>query len=81
MDVQENQPAGAMPLADVRTQTDGFVGEHNAPCPVCRKNHAVWFLNAGTFHPCQECEQQGWMLVRAKTKFQRWLLSTFFKMF
>lgn len=45
--------------------------EHNFPCPVCHKRHAVYQLSAGyvdsgTFWPCWECQNKGWELVKRR---------------
>ena len=50
---------------------------HNMPCPVKGSEyHAVY--SGGIFEPSWEAQREGWKLVRANTRFQRFLLSRFF---
>lgn len=68
-----------MELAKIEVNDFGGApfAEHNMPCPVCRKQPAVIFLNMGTFHPCRKCESAGWVTVKA-TGWKRWLLRKMF---
>ncbi len=55
------------PLAEIRVNDFGGspFAEHNMPCPICRQNHAVMYLNTGVFWPCGECEnERGWYTIR-----------------
>ena len=65
---------GVMELAEIKVDDFGGapVAEHNMPCPVCRKNPAVLLLNDGTFNPCHECSEKGWVTVKMP-KWLRWL--------
>jgi hypothetical protein len=50
---------GEMKLADIHIKTDGGPwAEHNMPCAVCGKKHAMLDLETGFFHPCWECRNK-----------------------
>lgn len=67
---------------------------HSMPCPVYHGGHntgtpklndsetygpqEVALFSQGVFHPSYKAQAEGWRLVRVQTKFQRWLLQTFF---
>lgn len=40
----------------------GIFVEHNMPCAVCLKGHAMLYMNTGVFHPCIACDEAGWRL-------------------
>lgn len=70
-----------------KIEVDDFGGSpvatHNFPCPVCHKNHAVYWLTAyhrmsGTFSPCWSCQNIGWMLIKVDCKWIRKLISKWF---
>jgi len=62
-----------MELAKIEVKTDGGPWcEHNMPCSVCGKTVAVMDMNSGTFEPCWECQQQGWLTVRLPRWLARW---------
>jgi hypothetical protein len=42
------------------------IAEHNMPCAVCGREHAVLCLNNGTFEPCWNCQRAGWVLIDRK---------------
>lgn len=67
------------PLLVPTIAVDGPVAHHDMPCAVNRDNHAVLDLSQGVFKPSWECQEQGWHLIKADTKFQRWLIRKFFK--
>lgn len=39
---------------------------------------AVLDCNKGVFKPSWQAQEEGWALVKANTRFQRWLLTRFF---
>jgi len=43
----------------------GLFIEHNMPCGVCLKNHAVYALHLGVFAPCWDCQEEGWQLKKS----------------
>lgn len=55
----------------------GIVVDHNMPCPVHLDKPAVLNTSTGRFDVSWQARQEGWRLVQAKTKFQKWLLKTF----
>lgn len=67
-----------MELLKVEIVTDGGPwAEHNMPCAVCYKQYAVIQLNTWRFHPCWDCQKQGFNLTHAKSKLSKWILSFF----
>lgn len=52
---------------------------HDQACAVMPKESAVYNLNTGIFHPSWKAREKGFHLVHAKTKFQKWLIKSFFK--
>jgi hypothetical protein len=42
----------------------GIYAEHDMACPVCSSRGAILHLNDGTFHPCDLCFADGWVLIR-----------------
>lgn len=57
----------------------GMGYEHNMPCAVySATDGAVLDCNTGKFHPSWRAQREGWRLVRARSRFQRWLLAKFF---
>ena len=61
---------------------DGMYADHNMACAVHHYaddlQPAVVNCQTGVFHPSWKAQGEGWQLVQATTKFQRWLLKTFF---
>lgn len=52
---------------------------HDMPCAIYHDtNHAVLNSNIGVFEPSWKAQGEGWRLVKANTKFQKWLLNKFF---
>lgn len=69
-----------MSLAEIKIETDGGPWvTHNAPCSVFGDEHAVLDLNNGIFLPSWKAQGEGWRLVKADTRFRRWILHTLFK--
>lgn len=62
------------PLAKIEMHGDGMFVEHNMPCAVCGKKHAVYNMNEGTFSPCWACQIKGHKLVQLKNGWFSWLL-------
>lgn len=59
----------------------GICVDHDQACAVYHTEGvqpAVIELNTGVFQPSWKAQQEGWRLVQAKTKFQRWLIEFFF---
>lgn len=57
----------------------GMGYDHNMPCCVYTDSEpAVLNTNLGVFGPSWKARQEGWQLIQAKTRFQRWLLKKFF---
>lgn len=54
--------------------TNDMIPEHNFPCPVCRKKHAVYYVNMRAFTPCWNCQKKHWHLIKIKSRILRWLL-------
>ena len=50
----------------------GPAATHDMACAVCHNKHAVYCLNTGTFSPCWECQEAGWILHRATSWLSRW---------
>lgn len=63
----------------------GMAYDHDMPCAVyhgdSEGSHAVLNSNKGVFEPSWKAQREGWQLVQAKTKFQKWLLRKFFSRF
>ncbi len=38
---------GNSPPATIQIEVDGPIADHNFPCPVCQKEHAVLQMNTG----------------------------------
>ncbi|KKM67127.1 hypothetical protein LCGC14_1474300 [marine sediment metagenome] len=51
----------------------GLAATHNFPCPVCKTNTAILFMNDGQFYPCDQCSSKGWHTVKLN-RFWRWAL-------
>jgi hypothetical protein len=52
---------------------------HNMPCCVHHDSeHAILETSVGVFAPSWKAQDEGWRLVKAETKLQRWLLKKFF---
>ena len=57
----------------------GMGYEHDMPCAIyTNSDHAVLDTSCGVFKPSWRAQKEGWKLVQAKTKFQKWLLRKFF---
>ena len=57
----------------------GMGFNHNMPCCVYSDTEpAVLDTSKGVFTPSWKARKEGWRLVKAETKFQRWLLKKFF---
>lgn len=67
------------PLHAPTLDSDGMVAFHDQACPVYHQEEkSVYDCNDGIFQPSWKAQQEGWIMVQAKTRFQRWLLKTFF---
>lgn len=67
------------PLRTPNIDSDGMVAFHDQACPVFyHEQKAVYGCNDGLFQPSWKAQKEGWIMVQCKTKFQRWLLKTFF---
>ncbi len=57
----------------------GMGYNHNMPCCVHHSSEpAVLDTSVGVFMPSWRAQREGWQLVKADTKFKRWLLQKFF---
>lgn len=57
----------------------GMGFNHNMPCCIYADTEcAVLDTNKGVFTPSWKARKEGWRLVKAETKLQRWLLKKFF---
>jgi hypothetical protein len=54
----------SLELAEIKFEDDGFLGDHNMPCAVCVKRHAIWNHNRRLFSPCWECQRAGYKLIK-----------------
>lgn len=61
----------------VQVEIEGPTAIHNMPCAVYHEEHAVLDGNTGVFRPSWKAHEEGWRLVKAVTKFQKWLLRFF----
>ena len=58
----------------------GMGYQHDMPCAIySNSDHAVLDLSCGVFMPSDRARKEGWNLVQAKTKFQKWLIRKFFE--
>lgn len=56
-----------MPLANISLILDGGPWcQHNMPCTVCGKNHAVYSAGTAIFLPCWSCQDKGYKIVNFK---------------
>lgn len=58
----------------------GFFGHmSDFPCPICRRNMALFNNTLGTMEPCTACRLRGYhtILLKSNTPFVRWILSKF----
>jgi len=68
-----------MELRKPTIDSDGMVAFHDQACPIFHQSEkAVYECNYGYFQTSWAAHDNGWIIVQAKTKFQRWLLKTFF---
>jgi hypothetical protein len=57
----------------------GLGYQHNMPCCVYTSTEvAVLDASIGVFTPSWKARKEGWHLVKAETKLQKWLLKKFF---
>ncbi len=57
----------------------GMGYQHDMPCAIySNSDHAILDLSCGVFMPSDRARKEGWNLVQAKTKFQKWLIRKFF---
>lgn len=68
-----------MKLAKIKMDDFGGapVCDHNMPCAVCGIKPAVYQLNLGYFHPCWNCQEEGWRIIQMKSKRMKWILKFF----
>lgn len=50
----------------------GLYATHDMPCPVCGENKAMYDCDSQTFHPCNRCEEAGWVTAKIP-KWMRWI--------
>ena len=65
------------PLAKWEIINHGIFIEHNFPCPVCQSEAAICELWRGLYQPCWDCQKDGAYTVKAKTRFQKFLMRFF----
>jgi hypothetical protein len=46
-------------LLTPRIEDHGIFANHDYPCPVCLKEHAVLNMQTGVFQPCWLCQTEG----------------------
>lgn len=65
----------------VTVDNHGLFAMHDMPCAIYYDDEksAVIDCQTGVFQPSRKAQEEGWRLVKARTKFQKFLLSTFFK--
>lgn len=69
----------AQPLLKPSYFEIGMGYEHDMPCAIySNSDHAILDTSCGVFQPSWRAQKEGWNLVQAKTKFQKWLLRKFF---
>ncbi|OGM98686.1 MAG: hypothetical protein A2736_00460 [Candidatus Yanofskybacteria bacterium RIFCSPHIGHO2_01_FULL_41_27] len=53
-----------------------FFFDHTFPCPICRKNNALHFINMRIFLPCDDCRAKGFLTIKInpKSQFAKWIL-------
>jgi hypothetical protein len=68
-----------MKTREPQVENHGIFAEHDQCCAVYWAESAVLGLSRGIFEPSWKAQQDGWQLVRARTKFQRWLVRTFLR--
>lgn len=56
----------------------GLCAEHDQCCPVHWKEPAVLDMSTGIFNPSWKAQDEGWTLVKADSKFKKFLLRVFF---
>ena len=56
----------------------GICLEHDQRCAVLPGESAVISCNTGIFHPSWKAQLEGWRLVQARNRWQRFLLRVFF---
>jgi hypothetical protein len=57
----------------------GPAATHDQCCAVLTNESAVYDFGDGCYHPSWKAQAMGYHLIYTKTKFQRWLVRTFFK--
>lgn len=66
------------PLLRINYIDFGMGFHHNMPCAVLSgTEHAVIDCATGAFHPSWKAQESGWRLIRATSRFQKWLLRFF----
>lgn len=56
----------------------GICAEHDQRCAVLPGESAVMQMDGWIFHPSWEAQSQGWHLIRAKTRLQKYVLRKLF---
>ncbi len=52
---------------------EGPVAFHNQRCAVYAGQHAVYQINEGVYHPSRMAQRDGWFLIQATTRIQKWV--------
>lgn len=70
-----------MDLPEIKTNDYGGApfGEHNMPCNIHPRKHAMWFMNTGIFYPSFEAHQEGWRQIKLTNWFERFVFWLVFK--
>lgn len=77
--IQNDMVVSTVKPFKITVDNHGLFALHNMPCAVYNEESAVYSCATGNFHPSWKAKKEGWELVRAKTKFQKFLLSAFFR--
>jgi hypothetical protein len=74
-----------IPVHKIKFEDFGMGYFHDMPCAVYHgdeeDSHAVLNTNKGVFEPSWKAQKEGWHLVHAQTKFQKFLIRKFFNKF
>lgn len=62
-----------MELAQIIVEQHGPAAEHNMPCSICQKRHAVYDMNQDRFLPCWQCQKKGWRTVKLSARLRAFL--------
>ena len=57
-----------LPQLHLFMHDSGMVATHNIPCTVCKTNHAIFNTSEGVAYPCNECQEEGWALIKKTPK-------------